>query len=138
MQIQENNAIQKIEKGRAEKAYQFIQDATQKLSEKDQKLYKSYIKKIPSMILNNGLGQTIAFIYSKRKNTEKNPYDIIYEQFNKYLQKYKLKDNQELTEFIISIDSKKYRLIQQELLALLNWMRRFAEGMIQGETNEKK
>lgn len=66
--------INKLEKGRAEFAYKCAEDG-KKIKEKthiDGEWYKddkyaSYVKKIPQMILSNGLGQTLVFILSKRK-----------------------------------------------------------------------
>lgn len=149
--------IKKLEQGRVEFAYKCALQG-KKLPEqielegifyKDGK-YKSYAKKIPTMILNNGLGQTLAFIVSKfqkeknkkkpgTKENPKNAYDLIYKQITDYLKsenttRIKMpSDKNELVEWVISCDSKEYRFITQELLAFLNWLKRFAEGMIEGE-----
>ena len=61
-------------------------DKTNKLvPSKQQKEYKGYVKKIPMMILNNGLGATFAFICSKKTKNES--YDLIYSQINEWLNK---------------------------------------------------
>lgn len=149
--------INKLEKGRAEFAYKCakegksIKNKVQIDNEyyKDDK-YTSYVKKIPQMILSNGLGQTLAFIFSKRQKikngdkpgSEKNPknaYDLIYKQLTDYLKneassRIKMPpDKNELIEWVISCDSKEYMYITQELLAFLNWMRKFAEGLEEEE-----
>jgi CRISPR-associated protein Cmr5 len=41
-------------------------------------------------------------------------------------------DKGELIDWVISCNSPEYRFITQELLAFLNWLKRFAEGMIKG------
>jgi CRISPR-associated protein Cmr5 len=101
------------------------------------KNYRSYVKKIPTMILSNGLGQTLAFI--KSKSEKGNAYELIYEQLTEYMRSpYTTRiqmpeDKKELVEWVISCDSEKYRYITQEILAFLNWLRRFAEGLIEEE-----
>jgi len=101
------------------------------------KNYRSYVKKIPTMILSNGLGQTLAFIKSKSK--KENAYKLIYEQLTEYMRSpYTTRmqmpeDKKELIDWVISCDSEKYRYITQEILAFLNWLKRFAEGLIEEE-----
>ena len=101
------------------------------------KNYRSYIKNIPTMILSNGLGQTLAFI--KSKSEKGNAYELIYEQLTEYMRSpYTTRmqmpeDKKELIDWVISCDSEKYRYITQEILAFLNWLRRFAEGLIEEE-----
>jgi len=99
--------------------------------------YRSYSRRIPTMILTNGLGQTLAFM--KAKSEKGNAYSFLYQQITNYLKSGKASritmppDKNELIEWVISCDSKEYKFITQELLAFLNWLRRFAEGMIEGE-----
>lgn len=164
--MEKETTITKLEKGRAEFAYRCAEEGKKITSNiqidgewyKDDK-YKSYVKKIPSMILSNGLGQTLAFVVSKRQKPKKkdrqthnpglpenpkNAYDLIYKQLKKYMEsehtiRITTKDKKELiekndfVEWIISCNSAKYRYITQEILALLNWLKRFAEGLIEGE-----
>jgi len=153
--------INKVEKGRAEFAYKCAEQGKQILKKiqidsewfEDDK-YKSYIKKISSMILSNGLGQTLAFVISKRQKSKKkdgqelrpgsqenpkNAYDLIYQQLTEYMKSQHTstiqmpQDKDDLTEWVISCDSSIYRYITQEILAFLNWLKRFAEGMIEEE-----
>ncbi len=104
---------------------------------KNKENYLSYARKIPTMILSNGLGQTLAFVKAKAKDG--NAYELLYAQLTEYMKsdsavKIKmLPDKNELIEWVISCDSKEYRWITQELLAFLKWLKRFAEGMIEEE-----
>jgi len=101
------------------------------------KNYRSYVKKIPTMILSNGLGQTLAFI--KAKSEKGNAYNLIYQQLTEYMKSdhtVRIKMPQEkndLVEWVISCNSSTYRYITQEILAFLNWLKRFAEGLIEVE-----
>jgi CRISPR-associated protein Cmr5 len=140
-----------LEQGRAKAAYKFAEEGKQlgdrpkpnskgKIQDSKQaKEYKAYCKKIPMMIKTNGLGATYAFINSKKKEA----YDLIYNQTHAWLkqddklgifslEKYSGKD---LVEIIIDQNSAEYRYLTIEVLALFNWLRRFAEGLIDGEEN---
>ena len=127
----------KLEQGRAEFAYKCVKEALGNFDDKKQGEYRSYSRKIPTMILTNGLGQTLAFAKAKAENG--NAYELLYNQITDYLKsenttRIKMPpDQNELVEWVISCESKEYRFITQELLAFLNWLKRFAEGMIEGE-----
>lgn len=119
----------KIEEGRASFAYEKVQEISQKDCAGE---YKSYVKKFPSYIQTNGLGAAIAFAYSKKN---KSAWKALYQHLQQWLKQQKFIDNQELVEAVISWNSPKYRAATIETLALLNWMRRFAEGMIEKNSN---
>ncbi len=139
---QKETKINKLEKGRAEFAYNCVKEALEKLDIEKQKDYRSYTRKIPTMILTNGLGQTLAFIKAKIKKG--NAYDLIYRQLTDYLKsnttsRIKMPgDKQELLEWVISCDSTEYRYITREILSFLNWVKRFSEGMIEEKEGESK
>jgi CRISPR-associated protein Cmr5 len=154
--------ITKLEKGRAEFAYRCAEEG-KKIIKKTQidgewyedDKYKSYVKKIPSMILSNGLGQTLAYVLSKKQKIKegklpgsrenpKNAYDLIYKQLTEYIisehttritpdDKKELIEKKELVKWVIDLESSKYKYITQEILAFLNWLKRFAEGLIEVE-----
>ena len=125
--------INKLENGRAVFAFECAEKGA-KLPKK--KEYKSYVKKIPMQIKTNGFGATIAFIFSKKKNSEDDPYNLIYKQITDWFKddrnpfKFEIK---ELSKDICQINSQEYRAITTETLALFTWIRRFAEGLIEGE-----
>lgn len=128
-----------IEKDRAEFAYKKVEEIADEKYNKTlytdvkKEEYKSYVKKIPTMIQTNGISATFAFMFSKKKT-----YKIIYDQINEWLQKRNLKKEEELVKWIIGLDSSMYKYVSAEILYLLNWMRRFAEGMIRKENNGKE
>lgn len=126
--------IKGIEAGRADYAYNCVVKANTIEKKKE---YKSYVKKIPMMIKTNGLGATIAFIYSKKDNDISKvgyAYELIYNDIYNWLSKKSdkkyIEKDKELIEEIVKKDSFEYRAITNEILALFNWLRRFAEGMI--------
>ncbi|HON72169.1 MAG TPA: type III-B CRISPR module-associated protein Cmr5 [bacterium] len=131
------SVVNKLEKGRAECAYKCVEEAINRLNNKEQKEYRSYSRKIPTMILTNGLGQTLAFI--KSKSEKGNAYSLIYDQLTEYMKsdstlKIQMPSGEsDLVKWVISSDSVTYRYIEQEILAFLNWLKRFAEGLIEEE-----
>ena len=125
--------INKLENGRAEFAYVKANEGAD-LDDKDAKKYKSYVKKIPVIIKTNGLGNTLAFIKSKKDSV----YDIIYGQLSDWLRQDNsgaplLPTDRDLLEFILQMDSLQYRQMTTECIALFSWLRRLAEGLIEGD-----
>ena len=125
--------MSKLEGGRAEFAYNCALEACEK-SNKLKKDYRSYARKIPQMIFTNGLGQAMAFVCSKKKTGD--AYDLIYKQISSYMESpyvsgIRKPSNEDLTRWVVSLDSYQYRYVEEEILAFLNWLRRFAEGLIE-------
>jgi len=82
--------IRNQDKLRAVFSYQCIQSFINDNSDENQKKYRAYIRNTPLMILNNGLGATVAFIFSKNKEDVynklgENIYDWLKEEQNSYL-----------------------------------------------------
>ena len=140
---------QGIEQGRATAPYKYAEagkelgrgpktkDGNKVEDSAEAKEYKSYTRKIPMMIKTNGLGSALAFVKSKQK---KEAYKKIYDQLSEWLMQecittaflFNRKDA-ELVEEVIKLPSHEYRAVTMETLALMTWLRRFAEGLIQGE-----
>jgi CRISPR-associated protein Cmr5 len=142
------NKIRNQDKLRAVFSYQCVQCFVNENSDENQKKYRAYIRNIPSMILNNGLGSTITFIFSKNKEDVYNRlgadiYNWLNKEQNSYLinldKKEKLEEKlQELTTKIICLNSSEYRAVTNELLSLFSWLKRFADGMIEGDEEDGK
>ena len=127
----EETKLKGIENGRAEFAY--------KCAEKGKtigKEYKSYAKKVPMLIKVNGIGATFGFMLSKGGT---------YEEIGKHILEWlnsdnvKLIDKPEIIEFkdlvkeTVKLNSTEYRALTIEVIAFLSWLRRFADGLIEGE-----
>lgn len=135
--MKQNKRAVEIENGRVRKAYEMVKEIVEKKSETEKKEYKSYVRKIPSMILTNGVGPTIAFIFSKSGT-----YGDIYEQIENYLKsdvplKFNLNKNEKLIDRITRLNSTEYKLLTEEVLELFSWLKKFAEGMIEVDDDEK-
>lgn len=131
--------IKGIEQGRAEFAYKCASKGSVIVKKKE---YKAYVKKVPALIKMNGLGATFAFIKAKSsddKNKAGYAYTLIYKQTAQWLNNDEKKlldiiDEDKLVERIISLESPEYRAATNEVLAFFNWLRRFADGLIEGES----
>jgi CRISPR-associated protein Cmr5 len=122
------NSIRGIEQGRAAFAYDCVKQITQNTDEDLKKKYKSGAKKLPVLIKTNGLGQALAFINRRDAGNEK-----LYDTIGKWLslkQLIELGENVDLVDVVISKSSNEYRRITTETLALLNWVRRFVDGLM--------
>ena len=125
--VDDITTIKGIEQGRAKFAYDCVEKA------KNDKKYKGHIKKIPAYITANGLGATLAFIFGKDDT-----YKTIYSHIESWLREdqkklIELSGQKKLVAEITNIDSTQYRAITIEVLAFVNWLRRFADGLIEGE-----
>lgn len=135
--------ISKIEQGRAEFAYKNAKKVAEQLKKEHEqkKKYKAHCKDVPMMIKTNGLGATIAFIFSKQQKEK--AYRFLYEQISEWLKKSQkhlidLSDDRPLMEAVVALNSPAYRAVTVEVLALFSWLRRFAEGLIQDEDDKKE
>lgn len=135
-----NDAIAKIEGGRAAFAFDEVAKSVED-SAVDSKKYRSYVKKMPSLIQVNGLGQTLAFYFSKiKEDGEGRIYGEIYRTVAKWLQRQfpehfreSTEEDHHLIKVIINLESGVYRVMTMETLALLNWMRKFADGLVSSD-----
>jgi CRISPR-associated protein Cmr5 len=99
---------------------------------KNQSKYKALARKIPMLIKTNGLGATFAFIKAKGEPS----HQLIYGQVNQWLNRYDeqtFNESEELVKVLVSLSSPEYRAVTGEVLALFSWLRRFAEGLIEGD-----
>lgn len=147
-----SNNLKQLEGGRAAFAYQCVKDAqdafgNNERGQKGQKAYKSYAKKIPMLIKTNGLGATFSYILSKQKNEPEKKeyaYKLLYDKTTEWLKKedkrYLLAgtetEEDELVARLIKLPSHRYRAVTIEVIALFSWLRRFADGLIDGEDEE--
>ena len=117
-----------IEQGRARHAFNAVKDVNDNGSDNLKKTYKSAAKKLPVLIKTNGLGQSLAFIKGRNDG-----HDKLYEQIAEWLQDEDFKQlvsKGELVEQVIQLASPAYRQVTVETLALLNWLRRFVDGLM--------
>lgn len=131
-----NTNLKGIEQGRASFAYQCAKTAAENFGKDVARAYKSYAISLPMLIKTNGLGAALAFIFSKKKEQA---YHLLYQDITQYVKNFsthliKLEGGQDLVQAVIGLNSSEYRALTVEVLAFLNWLRRFADGLIEDES----
>ncbi|OQX52013.1 MAG: type III-B CRISPR module-associated protein Cmr5 [Candidatus Cloacimonas sp. 4484_209] len=111
----------------------FAFELVNQLPEKVQSDYRSYVRSLPAMIINNGLGNALAFEFSKGK--EGNAHEILLKHIVLFANRYLGFSSSNLTskalmEELLRMDIHKYMFWTEQILLFLNWLRRFADGMI--------
>ncbi len=115
-----------LEQERAKFAYEKIESVKGKSFEED---YARYVKSAPALILANGLGNTLAFYKSKMKKDKRDAYSELYYHIEEWLKKQGYCDeNKDVLEWITNTNSLLVFQATQEVLALLNWMTKFAKA----------
>jgi CRISPR-associated protein Cmr5 len=111
--------------------------------------YKAYVKKTPMLIKTNGLGAAFGFIKAKSDKdcaSKGYAYHLIYTQTTDWLKKTmsqifqvegKKEEEKDLIIALLNQDSQVYRQASVEIMALFTWLKRAAEGLIEGEAEDE-
>jgi CRISPR-associated protein Cmr5 len=114
------------EQERAARAWAYITEVKGRAYQKD---YKSLAQKMPSYILTNGLGQTLAFLKAKGKGNRADEHEALYGHLSEWVtSQVDGKASDRLLNWVVEKDSVAYRRATAEALAFLNWLKRFAEA----------
>ncbi len=100
--------------------------------------FKTFSEGIPSMILQNGFGQVLAFLLAKGKPKHIKMLEIIKGWLTD--KRIGLAEGNNLEEFIKNINEmsqREYLSAQEETLKLLEWVKRYANSFL-GESDESK
>lgn len=96
---------------------------------------KNFLKGLPSMIKQNGLGQSIAFLQCKGKDSDKGKaYKEIVNILSRIL--FASEDNQSpdgLIKRIVGLEVDKYLYLQHEAIEYAGWMKKFAVAFYKEE-----
>lgn len=123
-----------IDRDRAALAWDKICQVKKNPSENFQKKYGSLARKMPTLIQVNGLAQTLAFLKAKAK--ENDHQILMFKNLSEWIcNRFNLGTGDLLSDHILKMDSQRYRLITNESLAFLQWLKRFAEAELGTEEN---
>ncbi len=109
--------IKEISRQRASWAYSKVMEFKGEFEK-----YRSYVKKMPMLIKNNGLASALAFAQSK-----KGEWGSIYNQLEEWAKERGMVKSS-LMEEVLEMTTPEYIRLTEELMALLSWMRRFADA----------
>jgi CRISPR-associated protein Cmr5 len=125
-----------LEQERAQRAWACVQEVTSKPQEFKKK-YGSLARKVPMLVLTNGLGQTLAFLKAKGKNDPADEHTVLFRHLSKWVLDQVApgtsSGNDDLLQWVLRNDSAAYRRATTEALAFLNWLKRFAEAELPAE-----
>ena len=128
-----------------QKRAEFALEKVLAIPEGRKKDFKSFSAGAPSMILQNGFGQALAFWLSKGtdkdlKIKEEDKHIVLFDMIwkwlphekddvkNRFVEKDKAKTRTDLIRQLSSMDQIKYLTAQKETLALLEWVKRYANA----------
>jgi len=103
------------------------------LKNKNISALKPFSAGAPSMILQNGFGQALAFWASKGNDEHNALFSIVREWFNIYDKDFISADQKEFLEKISKTSQEKYFTMQNETLQLLEWVKRYANAFIKSK-----
>lgn len=117
---------QTLSQRRAAFALQRVRDIKDQSFAKE---FRSHASGLPAMIQMNGFGQALAFLRSKPDNEA---YQALYQTVSDWLRQEKQPyENQDALAGIVEKSMSTYRLAQNETMALLDWVKRFATAFIE-------
>ena len=128
-----------LEQERSNYAFECISEIKKEKDKNFEKNASSLIAKLGTLILTNGLGNTLAFLFSKAKDHHLETIAIISNWLYKLEgQNKEVKIDQIMRDFVLDVDVEKYMYYTDETLRLINWLRRFSDSMLEsgGENNE--
>lgn len=118
---------------RAAWAWQAINDALRELGNKKTD-YGLLVKKLPSWLQVSGLGQTMAFLFSKSK---KPAYKKLFDQLSRRLiTTLRARSRAEGMEVVTGLAPAEYRRASYEMMRSAELLKRFADGQIDTEGAE--
>jgi CRISPR-associated protein Cmr5 len=99
--------------------------------------YSSLARKVPMLVLTNGLGQTLAFLKAKGKNDPADEHTVLFRHLSNWVLSQVASStpasNGDLLQWVLQNDSAAYRRATIESLAFLTWLKRFAEAELPTE-----
>jgi CRISPR-associated protein Cmr5 len=128
------------EQSRSRFALDSIENLTKNTGEVKEDL-ANFIVGTPTMILQNGLGQTMAFLLSKCKGAKdpKDKHYFTYQAIAKWCKRQNEKISDEPHDFFSGISQmpqNQYLMLQEEALKMLQWLKRYARAFQEVTDNE--
>lgn len=123
--------MRSVEQERMERAYRYVMSVKDKNFESK---YAGLVKRLPAMIVHNGLVTTVAFLKAKAK--EGNEHEVLLSQLSEYIGEKLGEEENNLMEFLQNASLEAYLFISQEAIAFSTWLKRIAEGELKDEGGE--
>ncbi|MBX0310443.1 MAG: type III-B CRISPR module-associated protein Cmr5 [Sulfurihydrogenibium sp.] len=131
-----------LEQERSNYAFKCISEIKGESFEKDA---SSLISKLGTLILTNGLGNTLAFLFAKGRDQQKKGKGVHHREviaiisnwLLKQGEKYYTRDNVEgkieeiMVKLVLDASIEEYMYYTEETLRLVNWLKRFSDAMLE-------
>lgn len=122
---------QTLQQKRAKHAWDVVNNQNRG-GQKFKKEFTSNVRKLPSMIINDGLGQSLAFLLAQAKGKKDDAHYVVYKAVSDWVcQELKLNcTGTGLMDYLLDETTKSshYRRASTEALAYLTWLKRFTEA----------
>lgn len=120
---------------RAENALQWVRKHEKDISRMQ---YRSYVDRLPAMIVMNGLGQAVAMELaaagpdSRKRSADEEAHFILYEGLQQWLcgEDGVYEGKSKLIDAIVESSQKEYVIAQAEALAWLDWHKKFCRALL--------
>lgn len=100
-------------------------------NERGRKRYGTLARKLPGMIQTSGLGQTLAFLFSKGSGEPNKPEHLLFTQLAGHLREnFSQFPAANPMQLVIDLSPTDYRSATREAFAVAEWLKRFAEGRL--------
>lgn len=129
-----------LEQQRAKYALEEVQKVAGFADKDDKVKYATRVRKLPTMILNNGLGQALAYLLADAEGKQDTPSGYLYRQFQDWLSgpaapatypcRVYTDGTRDLIKQLMAGDRTDYLRAQREALALLVWMVKFIDAYL--------
>jgi len=137
--VSKTTAPQELQKRRVQWAWNAVDTAASRGKKSD---YLTEARKLPARLLASGLGQSLAYLYSKRK--ERNPAtaqgrDLLYRHVSERVAEVLDKEPpgpEGAMPIVVELSAASYRRLSRELLTSAEWLKRFAEGRLKDTDGE--
>lgn len=115
--------MQTLSQRRAKKALELLSMVEERGRDRDK--FTQFCKSFPTMVLQNGLGQALAFIKAKSSGADGRKFVAMYDTLNTWLMRDMKLVERDVLQEIHKMSAKEYVETQRESLKFLEWIKRY-------------
>lgn len=124
-----------VDRERAQLAWKCVDEVKKNGWRQD---YRSDVRGLPAMVQTSGLAQTLAFYRSKAGNDARGRYGTVAAHLCQSLASARIPATpREAQQELLKLDAARYRAATVEVMAFLQWLKRFAEAEIEDKKEER-
>ncbi len=110
-------------------------DSVDAACERKRAEYLTEARKLPARLLGSGLGQTMAYLYSKTKREDESRSvgrSLLFHHLRRRVADTlgRSEDSLDCMAAIVGLSATEYRRLSREMLASSEWLKRFADGRL--------